>query len=219
MSNHRILRFDITKIKPDDEEVAIRSIRKTKSGAVLLELGKGGKKNDFYAELKGTMGEVAKVTELKPRAKIEIRDLDSLTTDDEVRAAVRIALQEPTEQMDVKISGANTREQRRAYVCISSQAAKTLQKTERIRMGLVRCRIKLLQDVERCYRCFETGHLQYNCKGPDRKGQGLCIRCGESGHKLKECTRPPKCCICASKGCIKVDHIPGSHKCEASKRI
>ncbi|XP_037944473.1 uncharacterized protein LOC119688860 [Teleopsis dalmanni] len=154
------------------------------------------------------MGEVAKITELKPRAKIEKRDLDSLTTDDEVRAAVRIAL-----------SGANTREQRRAYVCISSQAAKTLQKTERIRVGLVRCRIKLLQDVKRCYRCFETGHLQYDCKGPDRKGQGLCIRCGESGHKLKECTRPPKCCICASKGYIKVDHIPGSHKCETSKRI
>ena len=54
-----------TNVKPEEAEVAVRSIRKTKTGAILLELGKGGKKNEFCDAIKGALKDAADVRDVK----------------------------------------------------------------------------------------------------------------------------------------------------------
>lgn len=200
-------------IKPEEADVAIRSIRKTKTGAVLLELGKGGKKDDFFNNIKEVLRDTADVKDSKPKVTIEIRDLDSFTTTDEVLAAVREAT-DSEDEIIVRLTDTDKREQRRAFVSLSAADAKKLLVTQRIKIGWTNCRIRYREDVKRCFRCFGSGHMQWNCDGPDRKGEGLCIRCGEKGHKIKECKNLPKCCICSQDGNKNADHLPGSRSCK-----
>lgn len=201
-------------IKPEETEVAVRSIRKTKTGAILLVMGQGGNKDEFCKSIKGTLKEAAVVQDLKPKATIEIQDLDSLTTPDEVVTAITKAIETPVGDIVANLTGPNKREQVRAFVSLPAVAANELLKTERIKIGMTICRIKYREELKRCFRCFGVGHMQWQCEGPDRKGMGLCIRCGGKGHKMKECRNALKCCICSEEGNPLTDHLPGSRSCK-----
>ncbi len=203
-----------SKVNLKEADVKIKGIRKTRAGALLLELEKGQTaKANFCEALKHTLQNSATVADLKPKATIEIRDLDSLTTKNEVAEAVKEVVQDPIEDLTINITAPNTREQVRAYITLHQDKADTLMRKTRIKIGWVNCRLRLKENAKRCYRCFGPGHLTWNCKGPDRRGQGTCIKCGQPGHKLKECTKPPSCCLCEEAKHEKVDHIPGSAKC------
>lgn len=205
-------------IKPEETEVAVRSIRKTKTGAILLELDKGGKKNDFCDAIKGTLKDAADVRDVRPKVTVEIRDLDLFSTKEEVHSAIEEATDLQGEDIIVHLTEADNREQRRAFVSIPAASANTLMRTQRVKIGWTRCRVRYREEVKRCYRCFAAGHMQWDCDGPDRKGTGVCIRCGEKGHKLKECKNQPKCCLCSLDGKTKVDHLPGTRSCPSSKQ-
>lgn len=67
--------------KPDENEVKIRGIRKTKTGAIILELEKGQTANQNFCEtLKSTPKGSKSVADLKPKAAVENRDIDFSTT-------------------------------------------------------------------------------------------------------------------------------------------
>lgn len=206
------------KIKPEESEVTIRSVRKTKAGNVLLELADGGKKGEFCKAIESSLQDVATVADLKDRATIEIRDLDSLTVAEEVITAVKEALQNNNVDMTVRLSNANSREQRRAFVTLNAKAANTVNAMQRIKIGWMFCRVRKLENIKRCFRCFDSGHTQYDCKGPDRRGNKLCIRCGEQGHMMKECVKTPRCAICHDMGLRSTDHIPGTRKCGENRK-
>lgn len=205
-------------VKPEEAEVAVRSIRKTKTGAILLELGKGGKQDEFRGAIKDALKDSANVRDASPRITVEIRDLDYFTTKEEVLAAIKEAAGPPEGDITVRLTEADSREQRRAFVVLPLINANSLLMTQRVKIGWTVCRIRYREDTKRCYRCFAAGHMQWECQGPDRKGAGVCIRCGEKGHKLKECENSPKCCICSSGGKSRVDHLPGSRSCNADKQ-
>lgn len=207
-----------SKVKPEDNNVAVRSIRKTKTGAILLVMGKGGNKGEFCNAVKDTLKEAAVVEDLSPKATIEIQDLDALSSVEEVIAAINRVTKLEKDEMKVHLTAANIREQKRAFVTLPVTGAKELLKTERLKIAMTNCRIRYREETKRCYRCFGTGHLQWECKGPDRKGMGLCIQCGESGHKIKECKNTPKCCICFKEGKTPTNHLPGSKRCKPSQQ-
>lgn len=202
-----------SKLKLSDE-VNLKGIRKTRAGAVLLELEKGQTADPNFCEaLRTTLRETATVADLKPKATVEIKDLDSLTTKEEVTDSVKRALQGYDGDLKINISAPNSREQVRAYVTINEEQAEILIKQARIKIGWINCRVRLRENYKRCFRCFGPGHSTWDCQGPDRRGQGLCIKCGQPGHKMKECNKPPKCCLCSEAKYNELDHIPSSMKC------
>lgn len=205
-------------VKPDEAEVAVRLIRKTKTGAILLELEKGGKKEQFFEAIKGTLKEAADVKDIKSNVTIEIRDIEGFSTKEDVHTAVCKMTKLSDGEVTVHLTNPNIRDQKKAFVSLPAHGANKLLDEERIKIGWSNCRLKHLEETKRCFRCFGLGHTQWECKSKDRKGMGLCIRCGEKGHMLKQCKNPPKCCLCLEEDKSPVDHTPGSRGCKASKK-
>lgn len=69
---------DITsKIKPDKTDTDIRSIRRTRGGDILMELGKLAKDAQALAsDLKTALGEIGAIRSLLPRIALECMDLE-----------------------------------------------------------------------------------------------------------------------------------------------
>ncbi|XP_046686584.1 uncharacterized protein LOC124372251 [Homalodisca vitripennis] len=205
-----------SKIKPEDSGAEVRAIRPTRTGGLLVELGsKTTDKDGFSSALKTAIGESGTVSVLEPRASIEIRDLDSFSTGEEVQEAVERELGASAGVVKVFLTQPNRREQKLAVVSLSEWGVNQLLRTSKIKIGWVNCRIRRRVEVTRCFRCFGYGHLQTDCKGPDRKALNLCLKCGESGHKRDTCAAKAKCFLCANEDQDTVDtkHTPGSRTC------
>lgn len=203
--------------KPEETHTDIKAIRRTRTGDILLEFGNGAKnKENFRETLIGIVGKNGKVVRLEAKATIEIRDLDSLTTTEEVTQAVKKTLKD---ERDIKVflTKTNSREQKMAFVEMDETGARQVLKSTHIKIGWINCRIRRAIVVTRCFRCFGYGHRQADCKGKDRKGQDLCIQCGEKGHKKRECKTPPTCYLCKENSAAN-NHTPGSAGCRVYKQ-
>ncbi|XP_037932839.1 uncharacterized protein LOC119667608 [Teleopsis dalmanni] len=164
------------------------------SGAMLLELDKATKASlEFCEKIRSALQETVEVTGLTPTTTIEIRDLDAITTTAEVEEAVNRIHPNGIDRLKAMVSKPSNRELVRAYVQLPTTAAEKLLEAGSITIGWIRAKMRMRTETKRCFRCHGVGHIQRNCKGPDRTN--LCIKCGAPGHKLKACTNPPKCCI------------------------
>lgn len=202
-----------------ESDVKVKTIRKTKTGSMLIELERGERVNpELFNKMKEVMKDSAEVRSGTANVTLNIRDLDALTTTEEVAQAIVDAIQIEESEMKIKISKPNSRELVQAYVTMPPKKAEELLTVESVKIGW--CRVKVRRHILRrkCFRCFGTGHEQWNCTGPDRRGQGLCIRCGNTGHVMKNCTQARKCCLCIEAGYEPIDHLPASGKCKAAKR-
>lgn len=208
-----VLREIRDKTKPEDTGTKVRSIRQTRSGGVLLEIGEEPREKGAFREaIRTILGDKAVVSSLEPRHTVEIRDLDCLTDEAEVKAALQRDITELGEAR-IGLTPVNTRGQRVAIVELGEGAAAKLLERQKIQIGWVQCRVRRRAVVTRCFRCLGYGHVARDCKGPDRSG--LCYRCGAAGHKAKTCTALQRCVLCAERGLEKerLAHVPGSGRC------
>lgn len=202
-------------ITPEDTDTVVTSIRQTKTGCVLLELGRDTKDSSKFTEaLKNVLGENGLVQNMVPKTSLEIRDLDAHTTGEEIEAALKRDLKELAEQPKIYVSKPNSRGQSFAVVELSEKVANELLKIERIKIGWVNCRVRRRIQVERCFKCLGYGHRSRNCKGPDRTA--ACFKCGKTGHKGANCNSEVQCVLCKELklSTDQLRHIPGSGKCQ-----
>ena len=206
-------------VKPEETKREVKAIRQTRNGCVLLELGgKNGSHEDFSKALAKALGDAGAVENRTPKVTLEIRDMDSFTTAEEVKKPIEDQIKEPPGELKVFLTKPNIRAQIMAIAEMNERAANELLETSRIKVGWVNCRVRRRTIVERCFKCFGYGHQAGNCKGPDR-GKN-CYKCGETGHRAAACTAEPNCALCKE---MKVDegqlkHVPGSGKCHAFKQ-
>ena len=201
------------KIKPEDNGAEVSSIRKTKGGGVLVELGpKTINKVTFCEAVKGLLGEKALVSSLEPTCALEIRDLDCLTEKNEVEEAIKRECPEVT-NVRIGITSANSRGQKLAVVEVAEQYARKLLNSGKIRIGWVVCRIRIRAAPTKCYRCLDYGHTSANCRGPDRRA--TCRKCGQAGHKANSCNEKESCVLCRDRGATdeSIAHTAGSGRC------
>lgn len=203
------------KIKPDEMGVDVRSVRRTRAGGVLLELGRTSVevRATFSAALKQTVDVASEVAEMVPKSTVEIRDCDCCTTETEIEEALRRVIPEYSGQMKVKLTRPNSRQQRLALIKMEAQAVKKILDAGRILIGFVSCRVREGAEVQRCFRCLGYGHHAAGCKGPDRSK--LCHRCGGADHKGSDCTADPLCFLCAAADRESAKHVAGTRACKA----
>ncbi|KAK9738709.1 hypothetical protein QE152_g9574 [Popillia japonica] len=112
------------RVKPEETETEIKTIRQTRSGDVLVELVKNAK----------NMATMANVRSLETKILVELRDLDSCTIPEEVEAAIKNALKCPDMEIKVNLTNANNREQKTAIVQMGEHQARSLLETGRIKI-------------------------------------------------------------------------------------
>ncbi|BES90724.1 ZnF_C2HC [Nesidiocoris tenuis] len=204
-------------VNPGEMGADVRTIRKTRDGDVLIELGRqSANQKEFADKIKAVLGDRGTTRSLVPRVSLEVRDLDDVTTVEDVRAALERDLKpEDTNEMEIFLTKPNVRGQQSAVVKMVEKTALQLLERGRIRIGWVNCRVRQRAEVDRCFRCLGYGHRAPSCKGPDRSR--LCYQCGEEGHTKKDCKSTPKCVLCAKLGMPldRTAHLPGSGGCKA----
>jgi len=72
-----------------------------------------------------------------------------------------------------------------ALVLLSLTEAKKLAGMNRLRVGLVNCRVRLREPNQRYFKFLAFGHSSGACTGPDRRKS--CRRCGGEGHFAAAC--------------------------------
>lgn len=192
--------------------------RRTQKGEMIFELKKDPSvKSLTYRELVAkSLGSEANVRALSQEVVVECKDLDEITTEEELRIAI-------TEQcnlnvpMQIRIRKAFGGTQT-AAIRLPVDAANKLMETGKIKVGWSVCTLRITprvtKQMERCFRCMEFGHQARNCKGPDRSK--MCWKCGGNGHVARDCTEQPRCVLCKPED--GNDHATGGFKCPLYKK-
>lgn len=197
-------------IKPDKIGVGIKKIRKTNDGNVLIEMTKGeGQARKLESAIKESFGNNLEVQTVVEKYLLDIRDMEETTDEGEITNAILRATGE-TGYDRIKVR--NIRDfyggTKQALVEVPRNIAVTLLRRNRVKVGLVLCRVRRKIFAKRCFRCLEQGHIVRDCRGKDRRQ--TCMKCGIDGHKLNGCKNDPRCLICLEAGRQDVNHFIGA---------
>ncbi|XP_029053726.2 uncharacterized protein LOC114881189 [Osmia bicornis bicornis] len=117
----------LKKVRPEDTETVIRTARKTKEGAFLLELDRCGNQIALQRTIQEAVGQSGEAGILTSRVRLEVLDMDCLTTSAEVEEAVRRELgDDMCGQLKVAVFAPNARELRMALVELDEKPARKL---------------------------------------------------------------------------------------------
>lgn len=201
------------KLKNIGDNVA--KIRRTQKGELLLELKKDSTLTSSVCKqsLDEALKDLAKIKALSPEATLELKDLDEVTTEDEICQSLK-------DQFDIV---ASVRSLRKAYggtqtavISLAVDQANALLSTDKVKISWTVCRVREVFRPLKCFKCLDYGHVAAKCKDTDRTN--LCRRCGQEGHFYKKCDKPPKCVLCTGDDGIPQGHITGSGRCPAFQR-
>ncbi|XP_020297595.1 uncharacterized protein LOC109862092, partial [Pseudomyrmex gracilis] len=179
----------VSRVKKEVPEEQVRAsvnkIRRTATGDLLIILLKENTDKDYGLQktINAIVGDDAKIISKGPQEDVEIRDLDEMTTKNEVLAALQKAVGEAEE-----ISLDAVKSLRKAYggtqTAVVTLAAALVEKVlgldGKIRIGWVNCRIRTLTRLTKCFRCWHYGHLATRCKSKVNRSN-CCSKCGEKG--------------------------------------
>ena len=201
---------------------SVNKIRKTLAGDLLLELGRSKevRTSDFQEAVRAVLGDGATTRALHQEETLEIRDLDMLTTKEDILEV----LQREVGEEDV-IEDTAIKSLRKAYgdtqiavIRVSPSIASKFTKLGKIRIGWVNCRIRLYNREKRplrCYKCLGFGHIAIKCTEPQNRSN-CCYKCGKTGHKANSCRNELCCILCQGKGDnTQTKHVTGSYMCPA----
>ncbi|CAB0041060.1 unnamed protein product [Trichogramma brassicae] len=155
---------------------SVKSIRRSASGAMVLQLRKGVQNaSALRTELDGVLGDATTASALSHKTTLEIRDLDEGVTKEEICTALCHQLGKVNMDPDV------VRYLRKAYVGTQTAVidlpdelvAKAI-KLGHLRVSWVSCRVRERAEASRCFRCWEFNHVTACCVGSDRSK--LCCR-------------------------------------------
>lgn len=188
--------------------------RRTQKGEMLFELKKDPsiKSSAFKELVEKSLGSEANVRALSQETVVECRDLDEITTVDELRDALNEQGNLGNVPMTIRMRKAYGGTQT-AAIRLAMAAANKLLELGRVKVGWSVCSLKatprVTKQMERCFKCMGFGHQARNCEGPDRSD--LCRKCGEKGHFARDCTKQPRCMLCRKED--GNDHMTGGFKC------
>lgn len=180
-----------SEVNPTDIGVSVTAIRETKRGDVLITTRRGD--GDTLKKEIERKVENARVETRFGLEFINIIDLDSSCTKEEIAIAVGSALNKPKEIANVRSIRPNRFGTAVATVSLPAIEADKLLKLGAIKVGeWVWSRIKPKITVDRCLNCLQLGHITSRCR-KQRETVKRCFNCGLPGHVASECTNQKFC--------------------------
>ena len=201
----------------NEVSTSVRKVRRTNTGSLLLVFTKesSAKVPELYQVIQNAIGENAIVKPKVQEVDGELKDMDEITTKEEVVNAIQRDV-----GADSGVTLASIRSLRPTYngtqtavIRLLAPVAEKLLERKNIRIGWTYCRIRELVRPQKCFKCWNFEHLSWSCKSEvDRSNS--CIKCGGEGHQVAECSADAHCVLCATKGGKEpVNHIAGSRRC------
>ncbi|XP_070144983.1 uncharacterized protein [Drosophila kikkawai] len=203
----------------------VQGLRRTANGGLLLRMQKNldPSTQQLQAALKTAISGKAEVAVMQETVQVEIRDLDDMTSADEVTMALFAGEEcdvprDASPRMRKGFGGTQI-----ATVNLRPEHARRLLEKGRIRIGWVVCRIREKTEPKRCYKCMGFGHTSARCRASDataKATQESCFKCGGMGHKHNTCQNNPKCILCTRGGkhAKEAEHATISRTCPEYQR-
>jgi len=166
--------------------VEVSGSRRTKSGAILLEVREKEAADRLADCIRASLGGKATISRPSRTTKVLVVNIadwmeDDCVMEDIKRADTGLALAKI-------VIRSNSGGGKMAIVDAPMDAAVRLSEQAHIRVGFNRCRVKLLEKrQQQCYRCQAVGHLAASCTVADQGKR--CYRCRELGHIAADCSR------------------------------
>nr|XP_041632428.1 uncharacterized protein LOC121502779 [Drosophila kikkawai] len=166
----------------------VQGLRRAANGGLLVRMQKSldPSTQQLQAALKTAISGKAEVTVMQETVQVEIRDLDDLTSGEEVTMALFAG-------EDCDIPSDTAPRMRKAFggtqiatVSLRPEHARRLLEKGKIRIGWVVCRIREKLEPRRCYKCMGFGHTSARCRASEataKATQEACFKCGGTGHK------------------------------------
>ncbi|KAL1487482.1 hypothetical protein ABEB36_015844 [Hypothenemus hampei] len=152
-----------------------------------------------------------RVLEDSARNTIHIRGMDALCEKAEVLEALEKLIPGVGAHLQMGEMRPFRNNTQAITININSTYLNKILAAEEIRIGCTICTIEKKYTVNKCRKCWRSGHLERDCKGEDLKER--CFKCGELDHKAKDCTNNEKCPLCKEEG-----HRAGSGRCRDFRR-
>lgn len=197
---------------------AVTRIRRTLKGELLLQLKDSGENTCLFKDsIREKLGDKAEVRSLTQRIIVEIRDVDEITSTEDVIAAIKAQLdidELPDKAVRLRNAYGGTQI---ATISLPGEAAKSLIGLDKIKIGWTVCRIRERKVLKKCFRCLEFGHFAAKCSSQEDRSK-LCRKCGEANHIAKDCEAEPLCMFCKTDRQKDAKHMAGSSRCPMFKR-
>lgn len=194
----------------------IKGVRKTRTGHLLIEIGRETKVEEVTKLVRNCLGVAAQVRQLQETTTLQLRGLDPIVTKEEV--AIDLAAAGKIDPAEVQVQALRPmRDGTQAAIArIPSRRVSGELRSGRLRIGMVICRARILPDVIRCFRCHQNGHVGAECRNLE-EGKALCRKCGQEGHAMETCVKSPRCVLCTGMGTegVNVRHVAGALNCPA----
>jgi len=204
-----------------DVGTSVQRVR-ANAGHLLIVLTKesSARTSELHKAVQDALKEQAEVRSRVQELDIEIKDMDEVTTKEEV---VEVLQRELGANSGVTLAAIRSLRSsygktKTAVVKLLVPAAKKFLELRSIRVGWTYCRVRESVRPLKCFRCWNFGHLFRNCKSEEDRSR-CCIRCGEKGHKVATCNNDTRCVLCEAKDDKEAaNHIAGSSKCPTYAR-
>lgn len=206
--------FKQLKDNAGDKMEGIQTIRKSRGGDLIIEMEKDANGSGFEKVVKDTLGADYKVRRMTPRVTYEIKDVDPTLDREELTTEIAREIKLEQQEIQVKSIRFGYGGTKTAIVSLPSKVISRLDSEVKIKLGFTNCRIRRAQNLIRCFKCHEFGHLSYNCR-VNTNGQEICRRCGTTGHQIDGCQAIRCCVLCTRKGvpAANAEHVAGAVNC------
>ena len=191
----------------------VQNVRRTQKGELLLQFKRTeqGSPATHKSNVEKALQEHVEVKLLRHEKVIEIKDIDEITTAEEVIEALEKQIPQGSLARVVKMRKAYGGTQI-ATISVQAKEAPKYLEMGKVRIGWTICRIKEKHQLVQCYKCLQYGHIARYCKN-EKDMSKLCFRCGCTQHKAKDCSAEPRCLLCKDGENKDDKHAMGSRKC------
>uniref|UniRef100_A0A8D8YL33 Mediator of RNA polymerase II transcription subunit 25 n=1 Tax=Cacopsylla melanoneura TaxID=428564 RepID=A0A8D8YL33_9HEMI len=200
------LGVEVKTIKVDRENGTFRIITKGKNDMEALD--------KLANKIQDTLGGVVAKSEASFENSIIIRNIDTVTSIQEVAAAVAQRVGKEATELETKINLRPTyrRDAQVAMLRLNDDDLSKLGKS--FRLGWLDCVVEKMAIPKRCNNCRGYGHIARDCSGEKFDTKGKCRKCNEAGHDSKSCTKDPQC-----RDCKTIGHVGGTMSCPTYRRL
>jgi len=180
-----VMRLAKSCIGPQEHGIEIGKVRRTKTGAILMEVSGKEEADKLSTLLFETLGQRAEVSRPRRTTPVLVINIPEWLDDDKVKCTI-VAVDPSLDSSSISLRE-NAGGGKVAKLTVNMDTALRLTALKSIRIGWNSCRVKLLETKSpNCYRRQVNGHIAAECQATAAFPK-KCYRCSGIGHFAATC--------------------------------